>query len=539
LHPEQKVSDQFNISVAQPLSSYPIIAIALKALKSSKEEALLKRSPFVIELKPLQVGVAKAPLTYWAELFEHHLKSVGWPGTRILNSIEHQAMARWQLLLGELAALDTVLEMQDLKGALQWLVELANETPFQGQSKPAPIHIMGILEASSQPFEYLWITGLNNEAWPPIPRANPFLPMALQRSYNMPHASNEREYAFSKKLLEKLKQACNTVILSYYKNDAVKSYYPSYLLSDLEEENLVFKVPSHPGIQSPAILESIEDNKGPSLVNGTRCKGGASLFQAQAVCPFKAFAHYRLKAKPKDKEVIGLSAQERGILVHKLIEQLWAILKTSCQIGALQEQQLDKILNSNIQSLRWRYPNLGDFFWEVEYQRLKSILLNWFALEKKRDPFQVLAQEQKQSFDLGGLKWELKVDRIDKDEEGNLIIIDYKTSDQKLAECLDERLQSPQLPLYCMTSKKPPKAVVFGQLQAQNCKFVGLSEYSNMIPGVKGQPNWDHLLMQWKNSLESLALEFKNGEAKVSPHKADQNCRQCRLWQLCRVKENE
>lgn len=555
LQPAQSVSESFNISVAPPLSSYPIIFSALKILdllkrenKSPEMSSFFEYSPFIVLRSDSVLSEFKhsvpltSPLSDWAQVFEQFLKQMGWPGERRLNSIEHQAMARWQLLLTEFSALGSILKMQTLKGALQLLNELAHETSFQGQSKPAPIHIMGMLEASSQPFEYLWVSGLHNEAWPPIPQANPFLPLVLQRQYDMPHASTEREYAFSKKLLDNLKKSCDTVILSYYKNDAIKAYYPSYLISDLTEESLDFEEPNlkHPAVQTGILLESMIDDKAPPLVEGVRCKGGTSVLQAQAHCPFRAFAQYRLQATPKNLPSLGLNAKERGILVHKIVEQLWQKLKTHHQLCTLPEEKIKamikKIIIDNIQKIYLNYNEAMEAYWEVEVQRLRDIILAWLNLEKKRIPFKVLAQEQKQALELGGLKWEFKIDRIDQDENNNIIIIDYKTSDQKLMDCLEGRPQAPQLPLYYLSANLNIKAVAFGQLQAHACKFVGLSNIPALLPGIKQQEDWNTLKTQWKTRLEALALEFKEGKATVWPYKGDQSCRTCHLLQVCRFK---
>lgn len=553
LQPEQSVSESFNISLAPPLSSYPIIFSALKTLELLKKDKIqsdegLKHSPFVVLKDQAAFSEFKQPLpvtsalSNWAQVFEQFLKLMMWPGERVLNSIEHQAMARWQVLLTEFSALGSILKMQTLNVALQLLNELTHETPFQGQSKPAPIHIMGMLEASSQPFEYLWVSGLHNEAWPPIPKANPFLPIALQRKHHMPHASSEREYVFSKKLLDNLKKACDTVILSYYKNDAIKAYYPSYLICDLMEENIHFEPQTfrHPAIQIGGALEFILDDKAPPLPEGTRCKGGASVLQAQAHCPFKAFTQYRLHALPKSPPSMSLNAKERGILVHKIVEQLWLKLKTHDQLCALSEEKLKNLINlliiNNIQQIRLDHSELMEAYWEVEVQRLRDIILAWLNLEKKRTPFKVLSQEQKQTLELANLKWEFKIDRIDQDENNNRIIIDYKTSDQKLIDCLEIRPQAPQLPLYYLSTGLNIQAVAFGQLQAQACKFVGLSNTDALIPGIKRQAAWDELTLQWKTRLEQLALEFKEGKATVQPYRGDQNCRQCHLLQVCRIK---
>lgn len=588
LQAEQVVSDHFNISVAPSLASYPIVFVALKVLDLLELERLniddllfLIRSPFITlfgldmersqycsaikRLKKQTLNVAelntvvknfskiiyfkahlpaKCALSHWAVLFEQFLKLIAWPGERALNSIEHQTMARWQILLEELGTLESVLEPQDLNSAIRLLHTLAHDIPFQGQSKPAPIHIMGILEASSQPFEYLWVSGLHNEAWPPIPKANPFLPIVLQKKYQMPHASSEREYYFAQKLTDNLKNACDRVVFSYFKNDTVKQYQPSDLIADIQQEPFflthsesvaeqLFNI-SH---KTDRLLESIVDSHAPIIQDSEYVQGGTSLIEAQATCPFKAFAQYRLHALPKDKLTIGLHASERGTLVHKILEQIWSTLKTHDGLCALTEAELEvfinKIINYQIQNVSWKVPELPAGFWEVELWRLNIMIKSWLGLEKKRQPFSIVAQEQSATMHLAGLQFNIRLDRVDCSENGEIIILDYKTGNQNLEDNL-------QLSIYCIASALEVKAAVFGQLQAQSCQFVGLSE-SEMLPGVKAQANWNQLLSQWKESLETLVLEFKDGQAKVHPHKGDQSCRTCHLLQVCRLKslENE
>lgn len=588
LKAQQSVSDQFNISVALPLSSYPIVFAALKAfvlLDSEKVDLndllFFIRSPFMslfdsdlsqraqyshtlkqikkqklhfseynlleesfFKLSQFKKGLPfKTTVVHWAQIFEQFLKLIGWPGERVLNSIEHQAMGRWQILLEEFSALDKILEVQDLQGAIKLLTGLANEIPFQGQSKPASIHIMGILEASSQPFEYLWVTGLHNEAWPPIPRANPFLPIAIQRSHQMPHASSEREYAFSKKLTDNLKNVCESVIFSYFKNDTVKSYQPSDLISEYPEEKISFEPYFVEIGPLKNRLESILDDKGPMIEENQLCKGGASLIQSQAMCQFKAFAQYRLHASEPQRPVVGMDSKDRGILVHKILESLWGVIKTHQNLCDYQEDKLDllidKVIAQHIKNIVFKYDDLMTSFWEVEHWRLKNMIKAWFELEKKRDSFSVMTQEHSATVHLAGLQFKIKIDRVDKSQNNEVIIIDYKTSDQNLAECLEVRPGAPQLPLYCVSMPWDAKAVVFGEVQAQGCKWVGMSESHEMLAGVKAHANWDALLMQWKDSLESLALEFKSGQAKVYPYKGDKSCRQCHLLQVCRLKSVE
>ncbi len=590
LHVQQRVSDQFNISVALPLDRYPIIFAALKALILLEFEQFnvddllfLIRSPFltVLEsdivmraqhaemLKKLKKQIlsfaqfnvlsnnldkimhfktclpAKCSVMHWAYFFEQFLNLLSWPGERVLNSIEHQAVARWQMLLEEFAALEKVLEPQDLSSAIKVLAKLAQEIPFQGQSKPAPIHIMGILEASSQPFEYLWVSGLHNEAWPPIPKANPFLPIALQKKHQMPHASTEREYYFAQKLTDNLKNACDKVIFSYFKNDTVKQYQPSDLIADIAQEsfyleptmNSISEYLFNTSNQAENGLESVIDSYAPAIQKEDYYQGGIGLIEAQSLCPFKAFAQYRLHAAPHNRPAIGLKASERGTLVHTILELIWAKIKNHKSLCALKQEALSVLVNTiictQIQNINWKYPQLPEGFWEVEIWRLNEIIHSWLLLEKKRPPFMVAFQEQKTGIHLAGLEFNIRIDRLDYTENDETIIIDYKTGSSNLADSL-------QLAIYSVGSIAP-KAVAFGKLQAQGCQFVGLSACQEMLPGVKAHENWEALLLEWKTSLETLVLEFKKGYAQVHPQKGEQSCRTCHLLQVCRLKsvENE
>jgi hypothetical protein len=78
--------------------------------------------------------------------------------------------------------------------AIAALVALARAKVFQPESPPAPIQILGVLEAAGLSFDGLWVAGLAADTWPPAPQPNPLLPIAWQRDHNVP-AINRRARA--------------------------------------------------------------------------------------------------------------------------------------------------------------------------------------------------------------------------------------------------------------------------------------------------------------------------------------------------------
>ena len=65
--------------------------------------------------------------------------------------------------------------------------------PFAAQNRRFPLQILGLLEAAGQPFDALWVMGMDGRNWPPPAQPNPLLPIALQRAQLMPRSSSQRE----------------------------------------------------------------------------------------------------------------------------------------------------------------------------------------------------------------------------------------------------------------------------------------------------------------------------------------------------------
>ena len=70
-------------------------------------------------------------------------------------------------------------------------------------------------------------------------------------------------------------------------------------------------------------LERIADACAPAIPPGTYVRGGAQLFDSQSACPFKAFARFRLRADAWPPCPDGLSAAERGIVLHAMLTAFW------------------------------------------------------------------------------------------------------------------------------------------------------------------------------------------------------------------------
>ncbi len=180
----------------------------------------------------------KQSCTEWIESFISLLNTFAWPGERPIQGAEFQTMEAWKGLLDQFSSLDLVSGGLTYNGALSLLQRLAREQTYQVESEEVPIQVMGLLEAAGLQFDQLWVMGLHEETWPSPARANPFIPIKLQRQENMPHASAERELEYARRITSRLAASANKVIFSSPLTEAGRELRPSPLLKEYALQKL-------------------------------------------------------------------------------------------------------------------------------------------------------------------------------------------------------------------------------------------------------------------------------------------------------------
>jgi len=488
----------------------------------------------------------------WAEAFGEALACVGFPGERTLDSIEHQALARWQELLAQFARLERVARKSGFNEALARVARLAAATDFQPQAAFAPIQVLGVLEAAGLVFDHLWVMGLSEEAWPLNPPANPFLPFALQRGAGVPNASPAATLALTKRLTAGWLAAAGEVVLSHAVREGDRILKPSPLIASITEGAIDVDacVTWRERIHASAALEQVEEAPVP-LVPGAALRGaGSGLLRDQAACAFSAFARHRLGAQPLESAHAGLDALERGTLVHRVLALAWRELKTKQNLDStptpVLRAQLERIASEELARRKPDRPRvLAGRYAAIEAQRLARLALAWLEHERGRGDFSVVAIEEKRALQLGGLTINVRLDRVDETPEGR-VVIDYKTGEPKLGAMLRARPDEPQLPLYAAFAEPESVGAAFAQLGAGRARFVGLTSEEGLLPAVRtpakssrsgAEADWPAQRVFWRAELTRLAEDFAAGRAEVDPKKWPETCRYCGLQALCRVRE--
>lgn len=493
-------------------------------------------------------------LAGWAQTFNNLLQVLGWPGERSLNSEEYQCVSAWFKGLQRFAALDPMGRDYEFGAALSHLEHLLASSVFQPEQEEAPIQILGQLEAAAEAFDQLWIMGLTDETWPPPARPHPFLPVALQQRLELPHSSAKRELSYCESVFKRLLEAAPRVIVSYPEWDQDRKLFPSPMIAGL---------PGREGWDRLAVrqdrfwrliydsreIESYSDERGLCLLDGTQVRGGAGVLKTQSLCPFQAFARYRLGAEEPEEPIAGLGPPERGTLVHAGLEFFWEQVKTQERLLDLEDSALETVVAQAVaKALNRMQAELAQTFTHhftgIETDRLQKLLMEWLQQEKARSPFTVIGNEEQRNIEINGLWFRIVVDRIDRLEDGNILVVDYKTGQYQVKDWLGERPAEPQVPFYSLVEEREPAGVYFGLVRKGGCRYIGIGEDDGLIPGTIGfvesdlakeYGSWKGLLAFWKKQLEGLALEFKQGLARVDPLSKQKSCRYCRLQPLCRI----
>ena len=510
---------------------------------------------------------ARAPLAQWAQSFSALLEVLGWPGARTLDSIEYQQFSQWQRVLAEFGQLDRVLEPTDFNGALQRLRQTLQSHVFQPKTADAPIQVLGVLEAAGLQFKGLWLCDMGDDCWPPAASPQALLPRELQRRARMPRCDAQREYAIAERLSQSLLANAERVVVSFQREREEVARGPSPLFCQLPlVENAALLGGDSVAAQLPQLrrlrelrrrfpLEPFDAGAAPAFSDAERARGGSGLFKDQAACPFRAFARHRLGAGALGEAREGLSAAERGNLLHWALEWLWRQLPDQAQLLALAPQALADLAEQAGAFALEQLPalRLGPRFAALERARLGRLLAQWLEVERARGPFSVAALEQQREVRFAGLDLRLRVDRIDQLADGRLLVLDYKTKSGncKPEEWLGERPDEPQLPLYSILLEEDGAqvgAVAFAQVRLEAPRLIGAGapELAAADPQAQirdaaaladetGQSrDWPALKAYWRDVLGTLARDFINGAAAIDP-KNPQVCQYCDLASVCRI----
>ena len=500
----------------------------------------------------------RRPLGAHAARFAALLETLGWPSGRALDSAAFQAAEALRGQLEALTAMEPLLGPCSAAAALGLLRAGLERTVFQPRAAPAPVQVMGVLEAAGMRFRALWLAGFHDGAWPPAERASPFLPMALQRRHGMPGASPELALQRAQALTGRLLAAAPEGVVSHAALDADTPLAPSALIGALPDA-----APARwPGALADAALaaaapapERVVDRHARPVGHGFRARGGSRVLTDQAACPFRAFARHRLQANGVERAPAPLDARSRGVLAHRVMQELFARIAGSRALAALDAPARDALAaeaaSEAVRAVLRRHPGtLPRRLADAERDRLAALAAGWLALEAARPGFEIEALEQRRVVRVGGLRLDIQIDRVDR-VDGRRLLLDYKTGRAGRAGWFGERPDEPQLPLYALAldaeggAGAPVAAVAFARLKRGAEGFEGIGEDPGWAPGLSrlgagrgGEREFDDmaaLKSHWARVLGDLAEAFAAGDAAVDPK--PNACRYCDLAALCRIDE--
>jgi len=501
---------------------------------------------------------ARSPQTplAWAEFSAQLLQIMGWPGARPLTSAEFQALRRWQQTVDECASLGfdgRRIAWSDFLAALDRAVD---ETLFAPESQDAPILIAGPAESAGLTADAVWFLGASEEAWPAAGTTHPLIPIAVQRDAGMPHASPKLDWDLANAMTRRVLASAPEIHFSYARQSEGVEARPSRIV--VQVAGLALSLPADltaAAIPEPLTVACDDTTQLPYPLR--EVSGGATVLTTQSQCPFKAFATARLDAKEWDAAEAGLTAPERGLLLHEVLHSIWGGppngIRTYAELAALAD--LAAFVEGHVvRALQEKMParareQMPQRYLEIEGERLVVLITEWLRFEQSRLPFTVLETEKKTNASIAGLPLHLRLDRVDRLNDGSLLVIDYKTGDAKVKSWDLPRPDDVQLPLYAGFALENEEGevggLVFAKLRAGESCFegrvraakqtlkAGLSGNSNLVR----KPLTQQDMTAWRDEINTLAKAFLAGRADVNPREYPETCKNCGLQALCRIQE--
>ena len=495
---------------------------------------------------------SRAGLAIWMARFQAVLSQFAlMPATAAPPRVQ-QLQQRLSELLRECAQAGTDPGELRATEALSLLGRLAQQARFESAVIDAPVTLSAQLADPVVRYDGIRVLGLTAAVLPAPLGFDPFIPVAAQRAAGLPQTSSAMRMREARALLLTLARSTRTLVLSWPERGDDREWLPSPLLREFAAQPqavAAVKGMLAGALRAGAVRERFVDEAGSAWNAAVPLPKGTHAIELQSRCPFKAYAELRLSAAPLESPAPGISASERGKLLHRALELLWRELAD--RQGLLRARDAETLAALVAVSVRRAaVETLGaataddagaDTFRHAaaarEQARAQRLLQAHARLELARTAFTVQALERSCRIELGAAVLNARIDRIDQLPDGTQVIIDYKSGQPHTPDWLAERVTHPQLLVYLQAATAPVSALAVQHLTPKAVVYQGIADDSERLPRVAaleaGTGGWQQQQVAWRRSVQRLAEDFVAGKAGVDP--ADDACRNCHLQAFCRV----
>lgn len=505
----------------------------------------------------LQTEIRNRDSLEWAEFVPQLLADLGIPNQHRLSSAEFQSYRSWEQTIDACGSLGFDGRRVHWQKFLSTLDRTLNETLFATESTNAPIQIIGPAEAAGLVADAVWFLGADEDAWPAAGAMHPMLPPFVQREAAMPHASPSQDRDIAKAITSRILASAPMVHFSYARQKKEVECRPSRLA--MEFTGARQPIPAEWSLPASAVpIAARVKDPGNIPYSLAQVYGGSGVLTAQSQCPFKAFGTARLGATKWEPAQAGLTASQRGSLLHAVLHAIWGgppngirsqeELLAHSDVSAMVEANVRQAMqDSTPAAVRELMPSR---YVDREAERLTRLVTEWLHYEATRYAFTIKETEADRTVQIAGLQLRLRLDRIDQLNDGSMLVIDYKSGDVSPKSWNLPRPDDVQLPLYaCFAPDKGVKlgGLVFAKVRAGDLEFAGSvrNARSTLLVSLTGNsglvrtPLNDKLLNDWRTYIDQLARDFLAGRADVDPRDRPKTCERCGLQSVCRILERD
>lgn len=259
-------------------------------------------------------------------------------------------------------------------------------------------------------------------------------------------------------------------------------------------------------------------------------------------CPFQFFCSKALGIKEKEPEAEIPSAMDTGALYHDTLKHIFS---SDAEVWK-SDEETDVALRVFLDDKKTKkmHCKVSDAVWELQKERARFLLGGFIGGEKHRIAEKGLVPEffeREIEMEIEGAKISGRIDRVDKDKNGGLHVVDYKKKGLPPKFCSRKYLQVP-LYLAAISSELKARAECGSYLSVEKRDKVEKNADGNGILKKAEALAGENIKLMKTGFFPAVPLskpdDFPRGEDPMVLKKERGVCDLCSYSDICRIKES-